>query len=75
MPVVANKISTALLLRVKTGIDEKGNDVLATQTFRKVKNSAVDSDIFSVAQTIGTLESTPIMSVMRSDNFELVNQA
>jgi hypothetical protein len=75
MPVIANKVSTDLLIKVKTGTDATGNDVLSTQTFKKVKNTAVDDDIFSVAQTIGALESTPVISVMRTDNFELVSQA
>jgi hypothetical protein len=75
MPVIANKISTALQLKVKTGTDEKGNDVLATQSYRGVKTNALDTDVFSVAQTIGALEKSPVVSVMKSDSYELVNQA
>jgi hypothetical protein len=75
MPVIANKISTALQLKVKTGTDEKGNDVIAAQSYRGVKTNAADADIFSAAQTIGSLEKSPIVSVMKSDSYELVNQA
>jgi hypothetical protein len=75
MAVVANKLSTALQLKVKTGTDEKGNDVIATQTYRNVKIDAADADIYSVAQSIGSLESTPVISVVRADSVELVNQA
>lgn len=74
MPVITNKISTALQLKVKTGTDESGNDTIATQSYRKVKTDAVDSDIYSVAQTIGSLESTPIVTVVKADSFELVSE-
>lgn len=59
---------------MKTGTDDNGNDVFATQTYKKVKISAQDQDIFDVAQTIGSLESTPIASVLKAESFELVNQ-
>jgi len=75
MAVIANKISTALQLKVKTGVDESGSDVIATQTYRRVKTDSTDSDIYEVAQTIGSLESTPVTSVVKADSFELVNQA
>lgn len=75
MPVTANKVSSTLQLKVKTGIDESGNDLVSTQSFRRVKSSAADSDLYAVAQTIGSLESTPIVSVIKADSFELVNEA
>jgi hypothetical protein len=75
MAVLANKVSTALQLRVKAGVDENGNDVIATQTYRRVKVNSIDDDIFAAAQTIGALESTPVVSVIRADCSELVKQA
>ena len=74
MAVTSNKVSTALQLRVKTGTDESGNDKIATQAYRRIKAAALDSDIFSVAQLIGSLESTPVVSVIKAENYELVNQ-
>lgn len=75
MAIVANKLSTTLQLKVKTGTDERGNDVFQTQSYRRVKTGAADGDIYSVAQAIGSLESTPVASIMKADSYELVNQA
>lgn len=75
MAVTANKVSVALQLKVKTGVDEVGNDVLATQSYRRVKVNAADQDMYDVAATIGALESTPVMSVLKAESYELVNEA
>lgn len=75
MAIVANKISTALQLKVKTGVDENGNDVFSTQSYRRVKLSAADGDMYDVAQTIGGLENTPVVSILKAESCELVNQA
>lgn len=75
MPVAANKISTTLQLKVKTGVDESGNDIVATQSFRSVKTDSIDSDLYAVAQSIGSLESTPVVSVIKAESSELVNEA
>jgi len=74
MAIVANKLSTALQLKVKTGTDERGNDIIATQTYRRVKINALDEDIYEVAQTLGGMESTPVISIVKAENFELVSE-
>lgn len=75
MPIAANKVSTTLQLKVKTGTDQSGKDIVSTQSFRRVKSGSIDSDLYTVAQTIGSLESTPVVSVMKAESFELVNEA
>lgn len=74
MAVTLNKISSALLLKVKTGVDEKGNDIFQTQTYRKIKLGAIDENIYSVANSIAALESTPVVAVLKSESYELINQ-
>lgn len=74
MAVVASKLSTSLQLKVKQGVDERGEDIIATQTFRRVKVDASDGDIYDVAQAIGSLESTPVVSTQKSDSYELVSE-
>jgi hypothetical protein len=75
MPVSANKLSTALQIKVKTGVDVSGNDITATQSYRRVKVNAADDALYSAAQTIGSLQNTPVVSVIRADSTELVNIA
>lgn len=75
MPVTPNKISSSLQLKVKTGTDTNGNDIVSLQNYRKVKTDALDENLYSVAQSIASLQSVPLIAVMRVDSLELVNQA
>lgn len=75
MAVIANKVETALQLKVRTGVDNAGNDIIATQTYRSVKGTTSDSDIYDIASVIGSLETTPTVSILKQENYELVNQA
>lgn len=75
MAVLVNKLSTWLQLKVKEGVDQNGGDIISTQTFRRVKTDASDDSIYEVAQAIGSLESTPVVSTQKTDSYELTNQA
>ena len=75
MPVVANGMSKKLVLRVKTGVDVGGNDVLANMQFSNVKLAAVDTDIFATAGSIGGLTANPLISIQTVLTNELVMQA
>lgn len=74
MAIVSNKLSTVIQLKVKTGTDGAGNDVTAIDSYRNVKAAAQDSDIYEVAAAIGSMKSTPVLSIMKADTYELVNQ-
>lgn len=75
MPVTANKVSSSLQLKVKTGTDTNGNDIVSLQNYRKVKTGAADANLYNAAQSIASLQSVPLLAVMRVDSTELVNQA
>lgn len=75
MPAAANKISTVLQLKVISGSDANGNDIIRIQSYRGVKTTALDGDIYDVGQAIGSLKSTPVVAIMKTDSYELVNQA
>lgn len=74
MAVTGVKVSSALVLKVKTGVDAQGNDVFSSTTLRRVKTTAADQDIFDTAQGISTLLKNPVDSILRQDVSELVNQ-
>lgn len=74
MPVSGLKISSSLVLRVKTGVDGSGNDILSTVTLRRVKTSAPDQDLYDTAQGISALLKNPVDSILRQDVNELINQ-
>lgn len=72
MAVTGTKITTALVLKVKTGV-KNGTDVFKNLTFKKVKPGASDADIFDVAQKIGGILPNPVSSIYKQEVNELTN--
>lgn len=75
MPVTANKLSTVLQIKVNEGTDDQGNDLIATKSYRNIKVTAEDQNMYDLSQVIGSLMSTPVVSVIRADSAELINEA
>lgn len=74
MAVSSVKLSSALVLKIKTGVDTKGNDLFKNISIKKVKASALEQDVYDVAQGIGGLLNTPISGCYRQDVSEMVSQ-
>lgn len=72
MAITGTKLTTALVLKVKTGV-QNGKDVFKSLTFKKVKAEATDADIFDVAQGIASILPNPIASIYKEDVNELIN--
>lgn len=68
MAVQATKIKSDLVLRVITGQNEEGEDVLKTKTFSKVKTDAADQNVFDVANAIEAVLKHPVFEVKRVDS-------
>ena len=73
MAVVSTKVSSALKLTMKTGVDEKGNDKFVTKTLSNLKVTAVDEDIFAVGEAISNIKTYPLLGLGREDQFSLSN--
>lgn len=72
MAVNESKVTTTLILKVKTGM-QSGQATYKNMTFRKVKTSAGDSDIYDVAQGIANILAYPLDSVYKQDVNQLIN--
>lgn len=73
MAVSGTKLTTTLVLKVKSGVDEAGKDIIKSVNFRKVKTSALEQDIFDVAQGIAVVLKYPVNGVLRQDVNELIS--
>ena len=71
MAVVSTKVSSALKLTMKVGVDEKGKDKLAVKTLGNLKVSALDADIFDVGEAISNIKTYPLFALGREDQFSL----
>ena len=60
-------VSTTLRVAFQTGVDGKGNPVLRTRSFNRVKTTAVAQDILEVATTIAALQEFALVSVKKAD--------
>jgi hypothetical protein len=72
MAVTETKVTTALVLKVKTGV-LNGQDVFKSLSFKRVKAAAPDQEIFDVAQGIAGILASPINSIYKQDVNELIN--
>lgn len=74
MAVNQVKLTSALILKVKSGVDTNGNDVFKNISLTKVKPAALEQDVFDVAQGFAVVLKNPVSSIMRQDVNELVSQ-
>lgn len=74
MAVVKTPESSKLTIKVQTGTNAAGQAVYRTRTYTNVKAAAADSDVFAVAQGIGSLQIYSVHSIDRVDDSILVNQ-
>lgn len=72
MAITETKLTTALVVKVKTGT-QNGKDVFKNLTFKRVKEQAADVDIFEVAKGISDILAYPVSSIYKQDVTELTN--
>lgn len=73
MAVNQVKLTSALVLKVKSGVDTNGNDVFKNISLRKVKTTALEQDVFDVAQGLAGVLKNPVDGILRQDVNELIS--
>jgi len=74
MPVVVVPYESVLQLRLVTGTDpESGNPIIKTKSFNKVKDSAVEQDIFDVANELVSLQNYSLDEVRLRQTSQLTS--
>jgi hypothetical protein len=67
------KLTSALVLKVRTGVDATGNDLFRNISLKKVKPTASEQDMFDVAQAIAAVLNATVSGIFRQDTDEIVN--
>ena len=67
------KLTSALVIKVRTGADSAGNDLFKNVSLKRVKPAATEQDLFDVAQAITTVLGVPVAGIFRQDTDEIVN--
>jgi len=74
MAVISTKVSSALKLTMKVGVDTTGKDKYATKILGNLKVAALDEDVFAIGQAISDIRTYPLFGLDRQDQFSLVTQ-
>jgi len=74
MAINSTKVQSTMVVKFKTGVDEKGKDIIKNQRFSKVKVVATDENILLVGQALGTLLKYPLIEVDREDQNLIINE-
>lgn len=73
MAVTAVKLSSTLVIKVITGTDGSGNDVLKSISLKNIKPETLEQDMHDVAQAIAAVLNYPINGYFRQNLDELIS--
>ena len=73
MAINSTTIATDLVLVMDNGVGASGQALTKARKYGDVKTSAVNDDIYSVAQSISGLQDKSLVAVQRKDTVEIEN--
>jgi len=65
--------SSRMVISIQNGVNTSGQPVYVQRTYKSVKASAVDADVYAVAQGMANLQKYPVTGISRMDDGNLVN--
>lgn len=65
MAIVTTALGSRVQLVVQTGEDEKGNPILKTRSYNRIKVDAADENVYGFAATIAGLQKHSLYGVSR----------
>ena len=73
--MAVNKVpqGSSIVIAIQSGVNSGNQPVYRKRTFKNVKASAVDADVFVVAQGMASLQKYPVTGISRLDEGNLVN--
>ena len=73
MALSSTTIATDLVLVMDNGVGASGQALTKTRKYGDVKITAVNDDIYAVAQSISGLQDKSLVAVQRKDTVEIEN--
>lgn len=68
MAVIKTPKESSLKLKFSLGLDGKGNEIVKSKTFPRIKNISSDEDVHVVAKCISELCKHTLMEISRQDS-------
>ena len=73
--MAVNKVpqGSRMIITVESGIKTSGLPAYSQRTYKNVKASAIDADVYAIAQAMASLQKYPVTGISRLDEGNLVN--
>lgn len=73
MAVEANIANCKMQLKLNTGLDENGKEIIKTKTYSNVKSDAQDQGIYDVGSSLAELQDHALEEIHRVNDMILTN--
>jgi hypothetical protein len=73
--MAVNKVpqTSKMVITIENGVNANGKPVQRQRSYKNVKVSAADADVYAVAQAIANLQTHSVVGIRRQDEGNLVN--
>lgn len=73
--MAVNKVpqTSKVIITIQNGVNASGKPVQRQRSYKNVKVSAADADVYAAAQAIANLQTHTVVSISRQDEGSLVN--
>jgi len=65
--------NSQMIITIQNGVNASGQAVYQKRTYKSVKSSAIDTDVYDIAQAMANLQKHPVTGISRLDEGNLVN--
>lgn len=73
MAAVATKLSTAMVIKVVTGQNAQGQDIISSKKFANVKSAATEQSIYDVAAAMDAVLESPMNELNQVVTYGIAN--
>lgn len=74
MAVKSLMVGSTMALKIKTGVDENGKDIIKKQVIGKLNLDAKDEDIFEVSEAIKKICEYPIVDTRKESAYSVISE-
>lgn len=73
--MAVNKVpqTSKVIITIQNGVNASGQPVQRQRSYKNVKVSTADADVYAAAQAIANLQTHTVVSISRQDEGSLVN--
>lgn len=71
MAVKTTKVSTSLTLKMKSGVDKNGKDIIKNMKISKLKVDASNDDLYSVGTAYSGLIKYPVTGFIKGEQYKI----